>query len=72
LKNRLSVQAEAAESVFSPSPTWPEVEGKIKLSLEGRGREIFLQEVKVEGSDFTADGQGRLADFLNPELSLKK
>jgi len=71
MKNRLSVQAEAAESVFSPSPTWPKVEGKVKLSLEGRGREIFLEEVKVEGSDFTVDGQGRFPDFPNPELSLK-
>lgn len=70
-KQRLAIRAEAVENVFSPSPTWPKVEGKVKISLEGSGREIIIKRMKVEGSDFTVDGQGRLPDFSNPELSLK-
>jgi hypothetical protein len=71
MKKRLAIRAEAVENVFSPSPTWPKVEGKVSLFIEGNGKEIDVKKIKVEGSDFTIDGQGRLPDFLNPELSLK-
>lgn len=70
-KDRIAVRAEAGKSVFSPGPTWPQVEGKVELSLEGRGREITIKEIKVESSDFTFDAEGSLPDFSNSELSLK-
>jgi len=70
-KDRISVRAETGKSVFSPGPTWPQLEGKVELSLEGRGREITIKEIKVESSDFTFNAEGSLPDFSNPELSLK-
>jgi len=70
-RNRFSIRAEASEYVFSPGSTLPQLEGKASFLVESRGNEITIKSLKVDGSDFSLNAEGKLIDLLNPELILE-
>lgn len=70
-KDDFSFQAEAEHNIFSLGPTRPQVEGKVSLSIQSRGKEIIIKRIEISSSDFILKAEGSLLDPLNPDLRLK-
>jgi len=70
-KDDFSFQAEAEHNIFSLGPTRPQVEGKVSLSIQSRGKEIIIERIEISSSDFILKAEGSLLDPLNPDLRLK-
>ncbi len=66
-----SVQAEADQNILSLGPTLPLVEGKVSLSVNGRGKEFIIKRIEIDGSDFDFRAEGSMLDPLNPDLRLE-
>jgi len=70
-KDYYSFQAEAEENTFFLLSTNEQLAGKVKIAVEGRGREISIKKVFINGTDFIAKGEGSLINPSDPELQLK-
>jgi hypothetical protein len=70
-RNELSLRAEAEGVVFSPGGNFPQVEGKMSLSLSSRGEEVVIKDLKIDGADFSFSSEGNFNKPLDPEILLK-
>jgi hypothetical protein len=70
-KNYLSIQGETEESVYSADSIEKELQGKIKLLIEGSSDEIKIKKLRIHGSDFILKAEGDLINLKDPEILLK-
>lgn len=63
-------QAVADEGSFTPA-AGPAFGGAVSLSISGKGREVTVHRVVVEGPGFVVKAQGKLVNPENPVLELR-
>lgn len=68
---QFSFQAESDENTFLFDELSRPLEGKVKIALDGRGKNIVVKRVAFEGHDFYIKAAGTLTDPLNPEAELR-
>lgn len=70
-RDQFSFLAEAGESVYySTSHQTPVEINRVNLALEGRGEEIQVKKLKVNGPAGVIRAQGRLTGFRDPSFNL--
>jgi hypothetical protein len=69
-KDFISFQGEAEENIFSLGSSKKELRGKLNLSFEGRGDEIVIRKMRMNGPDFIMKAEGNLINLREPEIAL--
>lgn len=70
-RDRFSLKAECEESLFYLASVGEQIEGKVKISLEGQGEEIQIERISVSGADGILKAEGSLINIFDPEFKLK-
>jgi hypothetical protein len=68
--NTFTLKAEVEKNELDLGKGLPRINGRVKLALEGRGKEIDIKRLTIVGSDGIVKVKGRLYDLLKPEFDL--
>jgi len=68
--DRFVLKATAEKSTFTSVPEKLEFGGSLNIALTGRGDEVIIQRLTVEGQDLVVKGEGRLKNLRDPEFDI--
>lgn len=69
--DRFSLKAESEESLLYLATVGEQIEGKIRISMQGQGDEIRLEKATISGADGVLKAEGSLVNLFDPEFELK-
>jgi hypothetical protein len=70
-QDSFSLQGEAKKVQFSLGSVNQKLSGKMAFALEGKGKNINIKKISVNGPDLILKADGQLFDPLDPKLRLK-
>jgi hypothetical protein len=68
--DEFTLKATAEKSTFTALPGKLEFGGSLNVALLGKGREVRIQRLTIEGPDFAVKGEGRLRNIRDPEIDI--
>lgn len=67
---QFTLRAETDDIRYSAPSDEVEITGGLDIYLTGRGDDVSIQRLKVEGPDLDFDGRGRFRNYRDPEIEL--
>ena len=69
-RGEYAVKATSAAATFTAKPENVTLAGRLDVALTGRGAEVRVQRLTLEGPDVVLKGEGRVNDVRDPEVEL--
>jgi autotransporter translocation and assembly factor TamB len=69
-RDEFSLKAASEKSTFTSIPQGLEFGGSLNVALSGKGKDVRIERLTVEGPDITVKGEGRLGSLQDPEFDI--
>jgi hypothetical protein len=69
-RDEFALKATSEKGTFTSIPEELEFGGSLNIALTGRGQEVRIQRLTVEGPDVALKGEGRLSNLQDPEFDI--
>ena len=69
-RDEFALKAESDKSTFTSITDKLQLAGRLNLAVAGKGREVRIQRLTVEGPDVTLKASGRLENLKDPEFDI--